>query len=181
MNLLTEMVLAAVVRLSETGGGSPLAPSLVIDLLDLQWWQLLLGITAAAGLSPAPWLLGLARNKIQFTGPADAAHQKQLAEAEEAHDRELAARDAASDRERQALIAYHATLDAAKDQRYADLEVANQRNIEAAEAQRVRADTVTEALTESSQALKMTSHILQELKRSAEEVTPSDGQPELTQ
>lgn len=44
--------------------------------LDLQWWQSVVAIVAALGLSPAPWILGLALGRITFTATAQAAHTR---------------------------------------------------------------------------------------------------------
>ena len=130
------------------GGGQPFNP------FDLEWWQTLGVIVAATGLSPAPWILGLAIGRIQFTKAADAAHERELKAREETNE----------------------LLMQVKDQRYADLEAANQRTIEVAEVQRQRADAMTDALSQSTDALLVTNHILTEFTRAAKEVT-SDGEP----
>lgn len=145
----------------DVGGGG--APSLVVDLLDLQWWQALGIFLAGLGLSPAPWILGLAVNRIQFTKVSDAAHARELAKAQTAWDAEKAN-----------LIAYHDDLMKGKDQRYADLEAANQKNIDAAEQQRLRADKMTEALAESTKAIEGTNYVLHEFVTAAKEVN-GDG------
>ncbi len=145
-----------------TNPSSPPTPTLVLDILDLQWWQILVGIIGVLGLSPAPWILGLATGKIQFTSVAD-----------EAHKRELAARKEGWEDEKTALIAYHQGLMGAEKLRYSDLQLANERNIEVAEQQRERADAMTSALAQSTEALENTNHILTELTSAAREVTPS--------
>lgn len=130
------------------GGGG----GVVIDLLNLQWWQTLIAVLAAAGLSPAPWILGLATNKIQFTSTADANYEKRIAEITEHHD----------------------DLVALKDQRYADLEATAQKNERAAAIEKERADAATAALAESTEVVRMTGHIIQELRQAAQEVD-ADG------
>ena len=55
-----------------TAFGVDLETDMVIDLLDLQWWQIVVGLVGVLGFSPAPWILGLATNKLQFTSTADA-------------------------------------------------------------------------------------------------------------
>lgn len=138
------------------GGGA------VIDLLDLQWWQGLVAIIGILGLSPAPWLLGLVSGKIQFTGRADLAHQ-----------RELTARSEAFDREKAALVAYHTDVLAARDQRYADLQAAKTAIEDAYELQRKRSEQMADALTDSTEVLRVTNHVLVEFTKAAREVEPS--------
>jgi hypothetical protein len=131
---------------SEVGGGGG---GLTIDLMNLQWWQTLIGLLATAGLSPAPWILGLATNKIQFTSTADAAYEKRVKE----------------------LNDYHDSIVESKDQRYADLEATNAKLEQAVATQQVRADTTTAALAESTEVTKMMGHVIQELRQAAEEMT----------
>ncbi len=58
---------------------------MIVDLADLQWWQAAIGIIGALGLSPAPWILGLAFNRIQFTKPAQANFDARVADLKETH------------------------------------------------------------------------------------------------
>ncbi len=141
-------VLTIVTEVNDGGGGG-----VVIDLLNLQWWQTLIALLAAAGLSPAPWILGLATNKIQFTAVADATYEKRLAE----------------------LQAYHEDLSRVKDQRYADLEATAKKNEQAVQIERERADNATKALAESTDVARMATHVIEEMRQAAQEVTP-DGQ-----
>lgn len=175
MDLLWQMLVnrVAVAALADVGGGT--GPSLVIDLLNLQWWQQLGLVLTALGLSPAPWILGLALGRIQFTKAADAAHQREIDALKEGHAREIENLKETARQERDQLIEYHKNVVNGKDERYADLDEAHKANLGALEAQRVRAETLTDALSESTTALKMTNHILVEMKRSAEEVTPDGG------
>lgn len=146
---------------SEVGGGG--SPSFNFDLLDIQWWQAVLGLVGVLGLSPAPWILGLATGKIQFTTVADQAHA-----------RELAARKEAWDEEKVNLVSYHNTLMQNKDQRYTDLEASNAKDLEAGEQHRQRADRMTDALSESTKIAEYTNTILTEFAKAAREATP-DG------
>ncbi|QNJ55969.1 membrane protein [Microbacterium phage Rasputia] len=132
-------------------GGTPENGTLIIDLLNMQWWQALIGIAAGLGLSPAPWILGLATNKIQFTAAANAAY---------------AAREAD-------LKAYHADVVKRLEQRYSDLEETNDKNVEALTAQKDRADKATSAVFETTEALRQASHVIEELRLAAQEVTPN--------
>lgn len=156
---------------ADVGGGQ--GPALVIDLLNLQWWQQLGIVLTAFGLSPAPWILGLALGRIQFTKVAAEAHQREIAALKEGHTRELESLRSTAKQERDQLIEYHKNVVTGKDERYSDLEEAHSTTLAALEAQRLRAETLTDALSESTNALQMTNHILVEMKRSAEEVTPS--------
>lgn len=144
-------------------GSTPDAPSIVIDLLDLQWWQALLAIIGVLGLSPAPWLLGLAAGKIQFSTPARADFDRQLKDKDAAHERELAGKDA-----------YYSALLAGKDQRYADLEKANDANREAARRHEDRADQLTEAVLEVAEIVQQNTHIVESFNEVTREVV-SDG------
>ncbi|WNN94068.1 membrane protein [Microbacterium phage Fregley] len=140
------------------GGGGGSDPSFVIDLMDMQWWQAILAVVAALGLSPAPWVLGLAAGKIQFTSTAEAIYEKRIAE----------------------LGEYHAKVLEGEQKRYTDLQAtaaksenAALKNEQAVAIERQRADTATEALAESTDVVRMAMHIVQELRQAAQEVTPS--------
>lgn len=154
--VLAIATMGRVVAEVNNGGGG-----VVIDLLNMQWWQSLIALLGVAGLSPAPWILGLATNKLQFTAAAEAGYAKRAAELNEYHAKRLEERDE-----------YHDNLVAVKDQRYADLEATAQK-LEAAEAlHRDRADQANAALVESTEVVKMTGHIIQELRQAAQEVIP---------
>lgn len=161
LRLLGTVAMAQVFAVGEEGGNSQ-AGTLIIDLLNMQWWQALIALLGAAGLSPAPWILGLATNRLQFTKAAEAAYEKREQAMRENHAREMAA-----------LTAYHEKVLEAKDQRYADLEEIHDQNVEALTAQKERADKVTSAMFGATDALKMTTHVIQELRQAAEEVTPN--------
>ena len=75
------------------GGGT----GVLLDVANLQWWQTLVGVLGIAGLSPAPWLLGLATGRIQFSAPARTDFEAQKKEMREAHERELTSRDRQSE------------------------------------------------------------------------------------
>lgn len=157
-----EWIVVAIVTagrvMAEVNGGDPAGdPSFVIDLMDMQWWQALLAIIAALGLSPAPWVLGLATGKIQFTSTAEAIYEKRIAELGEYHDKVLEA----------------------EKTRYRDLEAvatksenAALKSEQAVAIERQRADTSTEALAESTDVVRMAMHIVQELRQAAQEVSP---------
>lgn len=158
---LVTAVMTLVIAAAGEEGTVPKNGMLVIDLLNMQWWQALGAFVAALGLSPAPWILGLATNRIQFTKTADAAHA-----------RELAAREKGYDEQIDQLENFHTKVLEGKDERYADLVRTNERNVEVAEQQKQRGDRLQEALGQASDVLAETNHILVELRQSAEEVTP---------
>lgn len=124
-------------------------PSLVVDLLDVQWWQWLAGALAALGLSPAPWILGLASGKIQFTAVARKDFERQLTEKDTAHERELTARET-----------HHAALMAQEQRRYDEQQQATLKNAAAAEKERERADEVTDALLGMADVVRANQHFM---------------------
>lgn len=142
-------------------------PSVTIDLLDLQWWQALIAILGILGLSPAPWLLGLAAGRIQFSGPARKDFDRQLKDKDDAHARELAAKD----------VYYNALL-VGKDQRYADLEKANEANREAARRHEARADNLTEAVLEVAEIVQQNTHVVESFDQVTREAV-NDGRPDV--
>lgn len=146
------MVVAVAVgrALAEVGGGAGTGGGLNIDLMDMQWWQALIAILGILGLSPAPWILGLATNKIQFTSTADANYALRSKEMSDNYD---------------ALVAV-------KDQRYADLEATVAKTEQAAATDKQTAAIATGALAESTEVTKMAIHVVQELRQAAQEVGP---------
>lgn len=121
-------------------GGQAPQPGLVVDLLNLQWWQALVGIVGLLGLSPAPWLLGLATNRIQFTAPAQAEKQRALDE---------------KDRHYQALIAE-------KDKTSEGYRLAAEKNKE-------RADHVTDAALDMTRVIEANTHVIASVNEIARE------------
>ncbi|QQO39443.1 hypothetical protein SEA_ZAGIE_41 [Microbacterium phage Zagie] len=138
--------------LAEVGGGGDGggSPSLNVDLLDLQWWQVVVGLLGVVGFSPAPWILGLATNKLQFTSTADANYALRAQEMRENFD----------------------ALAAEKDRAYAVLEATVTKTEQAGALDRQTAATATEALAESTEVTKMAIHVVQELRQAAQEVSP---------
>lgn len=152
LNTAWVMALAASI-LSEVNQGA----GLYVDLLNLQWWQALAAIAGVLGLSPAPWLLGLATNKLQFTSIARKDFERQIAEINAAHERELTARNA-----------YHQGLMTGQQQRYSDLERSNAANAAAAERERARAEEVTDAALELADVLRANIHVMASIDKAAE-------------
>lgn len=143
-------------EIAPDGGGG----GVFIDLANLQFWQTLIGILGLAGLSPAPWLLGLATGKIQFTAVARKDFERQIAEKDAAHARELAARDL-----------YHQGLMTGERQRYADLERANEANKTAAELNKARADEVTDAALDMVKVVEASNHVMRSIQKAEQIVT----------
>lgn len=148
MDLIIAMVVSLGVLSEIPGGGG--GGGLTVDLMNLQWWQTLMVVLAAAGLSPAPWILGLATNKIQFTSTADANYEKRAQEMRDNYE---------------ALVAE-------KDKAYAVLEATVTKTEQAGAIDRQTAATATEALAESTEVTKMAIHVVQELRQAAQEVSP---------
>jgi hypothetical protein len=101
------------------------------------------------GLSPAPWILGLAVGRIQFTKVADALHARELAE---------------QSRHYEALLAVEAS-------RYAELTVTNKANADAVEKHRGRAEEVTDAALQMTEVVAANSHLIAQLNAVAREAT----------
>lgn len=66
-----------------------------MTLENLQWWQALFAILAGLGLSPAPWILGLAVGRLQFSAPAERATAQLVKTINDAHALQLAESEAA--------------------------------------------------------------------------------------
>lgn len=113
---------------------------MIVDLANLEWWQAFVGILVALGLSPAPWILGLALGRIQFTGPARADFAARVADINAAHAESRAD-----------LIKHHDELDKA----HADAlgEMTNQRNYYR-DARIVEADRATKATETSAEVAR---------------------------
>jgi hypothetical protein len=142
-------LLAFLTQFSEVGPNT----GFYVDLLNLQWWQTLIVILGLLGLSPAPWLLGLAAGRIQFSAPARKDFERQMSVAETAHEKALTEKD----RHYQALIEFLQT-------RYSDLEAANK-------IEKERADQLTDAAFEMTDVVRASTHALNSLNQVAREVT----------
>lgn len=143
------MVMGAIVASTADvpAGEQTPGPSVILDLLDIQWWQALGMFVGALGLSPAPWLLGLAAGKIQFSAPAEREKNRALEEKE---------------RHYEALLAL-------ERQRYADLEKSNEKNAAAAETERKRANAATDAVLEIKDVVEANTHVIASVHQVARE------------
>lgn len=116
----------------------PRDPSIWFDLANVQWWQAVIVILVGLGLSPAPWILGLAQGKIQFTAVSRKDFERQLAERDRFHD----------------------ALMVQERQRYADSEAARKLNADAAERERARAEKATDVLVEMTEVVQGAQHFM---------------------
>lgn len=115
---------------------------IVVDLLNLQWWQTVVGLIVLLGLSPAPWLTALAMNRLQFTGPAKAEKDRALEEQK---------------RHYEALMA--------------EKEKTSETNRAAAEKQRERADQVTDAALGMTRVIEANTHVIASVNEIAREAS----------
>lgn len=132
----------------------------MIDLGNLEWWQAFIGIVAALGLSPAPWILGLAIGRIQFTAPAERITEKRIADLKSAHAAETAE-----------LVRHHAELADEKDARYGELKESRDYYRDARIVERDRADKVTDSLAEALELARLNAHLLESLDETAKDGT----------
>lgn len=131
----------------------------MIDLADLQWWQAFAAIVGALGLSPAPWILGLALGRIQFAKPAREDYEQRIEDLKTSHVAAIAA-----------LAAHHAEVVAGKDERAADLRASRDYYRDARNVERDRADKATDQLAEGLELMRLNAHLLE----SFDEATKGD-------
>ena len=125
---------------------------MLIDVADLQWWQALLGIITLLGLSPAPWILGLANGKIQFTKPAEAQFQARIDEKDKTQ--------AAAITE---LVKHHEEIRRLDAENYKEMKSSRDGYRDATAEQRQRADKATEVAVRAVEAVNTTNHVLNSL------------------
>lgn len=65
-----------------------------VTIPPLEWWQALAAIIGAFGLSPAPWILGLAFGRLQFSAPAERQTAALVKTLNDAHTLQLSESDA---------------------------------------------------------------------------------------
>jgi len=146
----------------------------VIDLADLQWWQAFLAIIAVLGLSPAPWLLGMAMGRIQFTATAEANYEKRATVIKEGFDARVVDLKDAQQATVQELITHHREVLGIQVERYGEMKASRDGYREATKEERRRADKATESVSDIADALKATNHVLTSINEVAaeREVTP---------
>lgn len=122
---------------------------MLLDIANLDWWQALVTLLGVLGLSPAPWILGLALGRIQFSAPADRTYAARLGDLKEQHALEVAN-----------LVAYHLSIINGKDEHYAELKESRDGYRAATVTERERADKVSDALAEFGELGKLAVHAL---------------------
>jgi hypothetical protein len=115
----------------------------VIDMIDLQWWQSAAVILGALGLSPAPWILGLALGRIQFTAPATRAFEARVADLKESHAQAIAE-----------LVKHQSDIETGWNRGYAELKDSRDyyrdARIDEAKARREATDQLTAVASEAA-------------------------------
>lgn len=143
--------------------GTAIAAVGALSFASLEWWQGLVLVLGGLGLSPAPWILGLAMGRIQFTAVAAAAHERELEKQEHNHAAQM-----------DALREFHVQVLAAERERYKTLEKANEQNREAAERNQQRADQLTDAAFSLAEIIQANSHVIGAVNKVTEKVITGD-------
>lgn len=120
-----------------------------IDLLNLDWWQTLVGLIGVLGLSPAPWLLGLATGRLQFTAPAERREAERLKERDDHFD----------------------ALAAEKDRVYSEMKESRDYYREARLVEKGRADELVDQVVASVEVAKASMQALTAIDQAARDVT----------
>ena len=165
----TAMLLSAAAVFASTGGAS----GLYIDLLDIQWWQAILAIATALGLSGAPWLTALAAGRLLFRADLE----RQLAGKDKEHARAQAEKDANHARAMAEQKEHYEALRRLDAERYGELKESNAANVLAAQAERQRADEVTDAALEVVDVVRANSHIMESFHQAAKIADGEQAKP----
>jgi len=129
---------------------------MILDLADLQWWQVLVAIVTGLGLSPAPWLYALASGKIQFTGPATAIFEKRLEDQKNYYENRL-----------QSQEEFYSAIRELDARRYAEMEQSRDYYRQSRLEEKDRADLATERLAESVEVGKAALQMLRAVDEAA--------------
>lgn len=130
----------------------------VFDFANTQWWQWLVATIVALGLSPAPWILGLATGKIQFTHTAERHFEQRVADLVTANDRLLGMQHD-----------FHGAIDREKDRALAEMTGSRDYYREARLEEKRQKDQVVDALVESIEVAHTGTRALDTIARVAEE------------
>lgn len=149
----------ALVAAAAAGESQAVADDPATIFVDLAWWQGAVAILAALGLSPAPWLIGLATNRLQFTGPAAAAYEARVAELTRAHAAAIAE-----------IVAHHARLIDVKDTQYSEMKESRNYYRAARLAEVDRADKATDQLAGVVEVVKANVQLLDAFDKAVQEV-----------
>lgn len=162
------LALAFTAATAVTFGGIEQAPGggFYVDLLNLQWWQALIGIAVGLGLSPAPWITALATGRLLFR--ADMERQLNAKDAE--HARAIERIDIEHARAMAEAKTNYETLRNIDKERYDEVKDALAANAIALEAQRSRSDEVTDGLLEVGDVLKANVHVLESFHGAASDI-----------
>lgn len=136
---------------------------MIIDLADIQWWQALIGIITGLGLSPAPWILGLATGKIQFTAPADRAYESRVQDLKAGYQLTLQEKDKTHNNATVELTKHHEEIRQYDQERYNEMKLSRDGYRDATTEQRTRADKATDTALRAVEAVEATTHILTSL------------------
>jgi hypothetical protein len=146
------------------------AAPVIIDLATVQVWQVIVGIIGILGLSPAPWLLGLASGRIQFTAPAQKNFDERIGELKASHTLTLTEKDKTHESFTKELVSHHEDLQTRDAEKYAEMKASRDGYRVATKEQRERADRATDTAAQAVEAVQTTNHLLASLKVVSEEV-----------
>lgn len=141
----------------------------VIDLLSITWWQGVIGLVGVLGLSPAPWLLGLATGRIQFSAPAQKSFDGRVEELKEANRIALAAATAAHTSAIAELVKHHEELDKVKDAAHAETKESRDYYRAARIEEAKRADMATDQLADVVEVVKVNMKMLNAIDEAAKD------------
>lgn len=142
---------------------------MIVDLANLEAWQGFVALLGVLGLSPAPWLLGMALNRIQFTAPAEKAYAERTTELKEAHAITVDNLKAAHSAAIAEIVNHHAQLVAVKDTQYAELKESRNYYRQARLAEADRADKATDQLAEVVEVVKANVQLLDAFDKAVQE------------
>lgn len=146
----------------------------MVDLANLEWWQSFVGIIALLGLSPAPWLLGLATGRLQFASPAQKNHESQIKALQEQFTARVTDLKEAHRADIVELVDHHDKINCIQVERYAEMKESRDGWKEATSVERERANIATAAVSEVLTVVKATNHVLSSLQEVITPPTPQD-------
>lgn len=145
---------------------------MIVDLADLSAWQTVIALLGVLGLSPAPWLLGMAIGRIQFTAPAAKSYDERVAELKAAHDATVDNLKTAHNSAVAEIVRHHTDLVAVKDTQYDELKESRNYYRAARLAEADRADKATDQLAEVVEVVKANVQLLDAFDKAVQDVRP---------